>query len=54
MPYTFMEELKDGYVSCSKYESCIKKYEKVHVVVLMNQEPDMSALSEDRYSFIYP
>lgn len=54
MPYTFMEELKDGYVSCTKYESCVKKYPKLHVVVLMNQEPDMTALSEDRYSFIYP
>jgi len=54
MPYTFMEELKDGYVSCTKYESCVKKYEKVHVVVLMNQEPDITALSEDRYEYIYP
>lgn len=54
MPYTFMEEVKDGYVACSKYESCIKKYEKMHLVVLMNQEPDMTALSEDRYEFIYP
>lgn len=52
MPYTFMEELKDGYVSCTKYESCVKKYHKLHVVVLMNQEPDMEALSEDRYHII--
>lgn len=54
MPYTFLEELKDGYVSCTKYESCVKKYPKLHVVVLMNQDPDMTSLSEDRYSFIYP
>lgn len=54
MPYTFLEELKDGYVSCTKYESCVKKYPKLHVVVLMNQDPDVTALSEDRYSYIYP
>lgn len=52
MPYTFLEELKDGYVGSTKYESCVKKYAKMHVVVLMNQDPDMSALSADRYHII--
>lgn len=52
MPYTFMEELKDGYVGSTKYESCVKKYQKMHVVVLMNQDPDLTALSEDRYHII--
>lgn len=52
MPYTFMEELKDGYVSSTKYESCIKKYPRIHVVVLMNQDPDMEALSPDRYEIL--
>lgn len=51
MPYTFLEELKDGYVQCTKYESCIKVYSKMHVVVLMNQMPDEKALSADRYSY---
>jgi len=49
MPYNFMEECKDGYVFSNKYESCVKKYPPMHVVVLMNQMPDMDALSEDRY-----
>ncbi|CAB9531736.1 Para-Rep [Seminavis robusta] len=52
MPYTFMEELKHGLVFNSKYESCVKKYTNLHVVVLMNQFPDMEALSEDRYNII--
>uniref|UniRef100_UPI00404810C6 hypothetical protein n=1 Tax=Yoonia sp. TaxID=2212373 RepID=UPI00404810C6 len=52
MPYTFLEELKDGLVMCSKYESCIKKYAAVHVVCLMNQMPDSTALSADRYNII--
>lgn len=50
LPYTLLEELKDGYVSCTKYESCIKRYARLHVVVLMNQYPDKTSLSEDRYS----
>ena len=52
MPYTFMEECKDGYVFSNKYESCVKKYPSMHVVVLMNQMPDMDALSADRYNII--
>jgi len=52
MPYTFMEECKDGMIFSSKYESCIKKYPDMHVVVLMNQEPDMDALSKDRYHIV--
>lgn len=52
MPYTFMEECKDGYVFSNKYESCVKKYPAMHVVVLMNQHPDMEALSADRYKII--
>lgn len=52
MPYTFLEELKDGMVFSSKYESCIRRYPNLHVVVLMNQDPDMSALSADRYDII--
>lgn len=52
LPYTFMEELKDGLVMSSKYESCVKRYGPVHVVVLLNQDPDMTALSTDRYDVI--
>lgn len=52
LPYTFLEECKDGYVFSSKYESCMKRYDNMHVVVLMNQDPDMDALSKDRYNII--
>lgn len=52
LPYTFLEELKDGYVQSTKYECVIKQYPAVHVVVLMNQDPDMNALSADRYHLI--
>jgi len=48
--YDFLEELKNGYVFSSKYESRIKKLDPPHVVVLMNERPCMDKLSADRYS----
>lgn len=53
MQYGFLEEAKNGYVFSSKYESCIKRYAKMHVVVLMNETPDMTKLSLDRYNITY-
>lgn len=50
--YDFLEELKDGFVFSSKYESRNKTYEPMHVVVNMNENPDMSKLSRDRYDII--
>lgn len=47
--YDFLEEVKNGFVMSNKYESVIKRYNKVHVVVMMNEMPDASKLSEDRY-----
>jgi len=49
VPYTLLEELKDGYVMSTKYETIVKRYPSLHIVVLMNQMPDMTALSQDRY-----
>lgn len=54
MPYTFMEECKDGLVHSTKYECCTKKYPNMHLIVLMNQDPDENALSCDRYIYINP
>jgi len=52
LSYSFIEEVKDGYVSSFKYESFIKRYPNVHVVVLMNENPAMDALSSDRYDMM--
>lgn len=48
--YDFLEELKNGYIFSPKYDSKIKRLNTPHVVVLMNEHPDMSKLSQDRYS----
>lgn len=50
--YDFLEELKTGYIFSPKYESRIKTYEPLHVVVNMNEQPDMTKLSPDRYQII--
>ena len=50
--YDFLEDLKNGRVFSPKYESIMKTFEPMHVVVCMNEEPDRTKLSEDRYKII--
>jgi hypothetical protein len=50
--YDFLEELKNGYVFSSKYESRCKKFPTPHIVVCMNEHPCMEKLSADRYRII--
>jgi hypothetical protein len=49
LQYDFIEDVKNGYIFNTKYESCVKSLGPIHVVVNMNEMPDMSKLSEDRY-----
>lgn len=49
LQYSFLESVKDGMVFSPKYESGMKFLPKMHVVVMMNQEPDYGLLSHDRY-----
>lgn len=50
--YDFLEEVKNGRVFSSKYESRMKTFSPPHVVVAMNEYPKMDMLSEDRYDII--
>jgi len=48
--YSFMEEVKNGFVTSGKYEGALKIFpDPVHIVMLMNEEPDFQAMSADRY-----
>jgi len=47
--YDFLEEVKNGFVFSTKYASQMKRLQKVHVVVFMNEQPDAYKLSHDRY-----
>lgn len=50
--YDFIEYVKNGLVFSTKYESRTKRLGKCHVVVFMNQLPDDTKLSKDRYTII--
>lgn len=52
MNYSFLESVKDGMVFSSKYESGMKRIGPCHVVVLMNERPDKTKLSLDRYRIL--
>ncbi len=53
LQYVILESLKDGYVFSPKYESCTKYIpHNVHVVVMMNENPNPNALTHDRYNII--
>lgn len=50
--YDYLEHLKDRRVFSPKYESKTKRLNMLHVVVLMNEEPNMCSLSNDRYKIV--
>jgi hypothetical protein len=50
--YGFLEDVKNGRVFSTKYQSFMKRYQKMHIVVMMNESPDMNALTTDRYVII--
>lgn len=52
LQYSVLESLKDGMVFSTKYQSRSKRLSPSHVVVFMNEQPDMNKLSQDRYQII--
>jgi len=53
LQYSVLEQLKDRFVFSPKYNSRTKILHHVpHVVVFMNEHPDMNKLSGDRYDII--
>ena len=53
LSYSFLEAIKDQTVFSTKYESRVKNIPKCHLVVMMNEDPDRTLLSEDRYNVIH-
>lgn len=47
--YEIIEQLKNGRVFSTKYESVVKRYNRPHVIVLSNFLPDIRTMSEDRW-----
>ncbi|UOF80439.1 rep protein [Lamposivirus ageladense] len=53
LQYSVLESLKDRMIFSPKYESAFKILRNVpHVIVFSNEQPDMNALSRDRYKII--
>lgn len=53
LQYSVLEQLKDGFIFSPKYNSRTKILsKKAHVCVFMNEQPDFTKLSEDRYEII--
>lgn len=53
LPYDLLEEFKNGRIMNTKYNSEVITFPVPHVVVFTNREPDMDALSLDRYVIIH-
>lgn len=54
LQYSVLEQLKDRMIFSPKYLSRTKTLDTVpHVVVFMNELPDMNKLSHDRYNLIH-
>lgn len=52
LQWSFVEQVKDGQLFSPKYESAMMYFEPPHVLVFMNEEPDMTQLSADRWKII--
>ena len=48
LQYSFLEACKNGCLFSPKYQSCVREYSRMHVVVMMNNKPDYRMLSQDR------
>lgn len=47
--YEIIEQLKNGRVFSTKYESEVKRYKRPHLIVLSNFKPDIRTMSYDRW-----
>lgn len=54
LQYRILEQMKNQWVTSTKYTATVKVFRRIpHVVVFMNEEPDKNALSADRYIIHY-
>lgn len=51
-PYHFMEDLKNGFITSTKYSGEAIDFPSQKVIVFTNQYPDKSRLSADRYEIM--
>lgn len=49
-PWNFMENLKNGWFTSTKYKGGMKMFEAPKIIVFMNELPPRNKLSSDRYN----
>lgn len=49
-PWNFMENLKNGWFTSTKYKGGLKMFKAPKIIVFMNEEPPRNKLSSDRYN----
>jgi len=52
-PYSFIENLKNGWFTSVKYDGGMFCFPPVKIVVFMNQDPPLDKFSLDRYDIMY-
>jgi len=50
----FLEELKNGLMTSTKFDSCMIEFDPPHVVVMCNEPPDESKMTQLRADITYP
>lgn len=52
-PWNFMENIKNGWFTSTKYQGGFHQFTPPKIVVFMNQDPPRDKLSEDRYQVLF-
>nr|WAE42976.1 MAG: replication associated protein [Cressdnaviricota sp.] len=52
LSYGCFEDIKNGLVFSSKYESDVLVFNSPHLIILANWEPDFEQMSEDRWNIV--
>lgn len=48
-PWNFMENLKNGWFTSTKYKGSMKVFQPPKIIVFMNEMPPRNKLSNDRF-----
>lgn len=52
-PWNFMENLKNGWFTSTKYNGGFKIFTPPKIIVFMNDDPPMNKLSRDRFDVMF-
>lgn len=53
LPWGVIENMKNGWMTSTKYDSKMMRFKSVKIIVFMNESPPMDKFSQDRYEMFY-